>query len=85
MNRPGTLSLLLLFVFSAYAWPQTEVATVFGTLTDASGAVIPGVKVRILSQSTGLQRDSDGLRQPSERECARKPTRSSARHAGTRQ
>ena len=32
MNRPETFSLLLLLVFSAYAWPQTEVATVFGTV-----------------------------------------------------
>jgi hypothetical protein len=42
----------------ACAWPQTEVATVFGTVTDASGAVIPGAQLTILNQSTGLKRDS---------------------------
>lgn len=57
-HRPGAISILLLFVFSAYAWPQTEVATVFGTVTDPSGAVIPGAQVTILNQSTGLKRDS---------------------------
>jgi Carboxypeptidase regulatory-like domain len=40
------------------AWPQTEVATVFGTVTDPSGAVIPGAQVTIGNQSTGLKRDS---------------------------
>jgi hypothetical protein len=58
MNRPGAASILLLFVFSAYAWPQTEVATVFGTVTDPSGAVIAGAQVTIVNQSTGLKRDS---------------------------
>ena len=58
MNRPGATSILLLFVFSAYAWPQTEVATVFGTVSDPSGAVIAGAQVTILNQSTGLKRDS---------------------------
>jgi hypothetical protein len=49
------LSLALLPVC---AWPQTEVATVFGTVTDPSGAVITGAQVAILNQSTGLKRDS---------------------------
>jgi hypothetical protein len=58
MNRRGALSILLFFVFSAYAWPQTELATVFGTVTDPSGAVIAGATVTLLNQSTGLKRDS---------------------------
>jgi len=57
MNRVGAVSILVLFVFSAYAWPQTEAATVFGTVTDPSGAVIAGAQVTILNQSTGLRRD----------------------------
>jgi hypothetical protein len=56
--RPGAISILLLFVFPAYAWPQTVVATVFGTVTDPSGAVIAGAQVTILNQTTGLKRDS---------------------------
>jgi hypothetical protein len=58
MSRPGAMSVLLLFVFSAYAWPQTEVATVFGSVTDPSGAVVAGAKVTIVNQSTSLKRDS---------------------------
>jgi hypothetical protein len=58
MNRPGAMSILLACVLSAYAWPQTEVATVFGTVTDPSGAVIAGAQVTILNQSTGLKRVS---------------------------
>ena len=38
MTRPCATSILLLFVFFAYAWPQTEVASVFGSVTDPSGA-----------------------------------------------
>src|SRR5580658_5615697 len=57
MYRSSALSILLLLVFSAYAWPQTETATVLGTVTDPSGAVVPGAQVTILNQSTGLKRD----------------------------
>ena len=53
MTRPCATSILLLFVFFAYAWPQTEVASVFGSVTDPSGAVIPGAQPTILNQSTG--------------------------------
>ena len=42
----------------ACAWPQTQLATVFGTVTDASGAVISGAQVTILNQSIGLKRDT---------------------------
>ena len=49
------LSLVLL---PSSAWPQTEVATIFGTVTDPSGAVIPGAEVTIGNQSTRLKRNS---------------------------
>jgi hypothetical protein len=58
MNRPSTISVLILFVFSAYAWPQTELAVIFGTVTDPSGAVVDEAQVTILNQSTGLKRDA---------------------------
>jgi hypothetical protein len=51
------LCLVLLFTLHpASAWPQTEVATIFGTVTDPSGAVIPGAQVTIGNQSIGLKR-----------------------------
>jgi hypothetical protein len=52
------LRLVLSFaLLPACAWPQTEVATVFGTVADPSGAVIAGAQVTIVNQSTGLKRD----------------------------
>jgi hypothetical protein len=53
--------LLLVVSFAllpACAWSQSELATIFGTVTDSSGAVIPSAQVAIVNQSTGLQRDT---------------------------
>src|SRR5262244_1326247 len=49
---------LLLALFSTSAWPQTQLASVFGTITDATGAAISGAQVTLLNQSTGLKRDA---------------------------
>src|ERR1700730_3570045 len=54
--RTGILLALSVALFSAHAWPQTQLATVFGTITDASGAVISGAQVTVLNQSAGLKR-----------------------------
>jgi hypothetical protein len=43
-------------LFSVGAWSQTQLAAVSGTITDPSGAVVPGVSVSIVNQSTGLKR-----------------------------
>ena len=43
---------------SVCAWPQTQLATVFGTVTDPSDAVVPGVSVTIANQGTGLKRST---------------------------
>jgi len=37
------------------AWPQSELATVFGTVSDQSGAVIPKAQITIVNQNTGLK------------------------------
>src|SRR5580693_6864597 len=62
--RRYTLSAVLVALFSAGAWSQTQLATVSGTITDPSGALVPGVSVTIFSQGTGLKRstptDTDG-------------------------
>jgi hypothetical protein len=42
-------------LFSVTAWSQTQLVTVSGTITDPSGAVVPGVNVTIVSQRTGLK------------------------------
>ena len=58
LYRPCILTVLFLAVLPACAWPQTQLATIFGTITDASGAAIPGAQVTILNQSTGLKRSA---------------------------
>src|SRR5580698_3052281 len=56
--RPHTLSAILVAFISVSAWSQTQLATVSGTITDPSGAVVPGVNVTIVSQGTGLKRSA---------------------------
>src|SRR5215813_13759934 len=48
----------LLALSSACAWSQTQLASVVGTITDASGAVISDAHVTLLNKSTGLKRDA---------------------------
>ena len=54
--RPYALAAILAAFISVGAWSQTQLATVSGTITDPSGAVVPGVSVTIVSQGTGLKR-----------------------------
>lgn len=56
LSRAFLLVALSLALFSPCAWPQTQLATVFGTITDPTGAVIPKARITILNQSTGLKR-----------------------------
>jgi Carboxypeptidase regulatory-like domain len=46
-----------LLLFSSRASSQTQLATIFGTITDTTGAAISGAQVTNLSQSSGLKRD----------------------------
>ena len=48
---------ILLALFSVTAWSQTQLATIFGTITDPSGASIPEAAVTIVNRSTGLKRE----------------------------
>src|SRR5580692_1983595 len=48
---------LLVALIAAPAWPQTQLGTLFGTVTDTSGAVVPGADVSVENVSTGLKRD----------------------------
>ena len=52
-----SLALFSAALFSAAAWSQTQLATIFGTITDPSGATIPQTAVTIINQSTGLKRE----------------------------
>ena len=53
----GMVCLLMLTFLLTPAWTQTQLVTIFGTVTDSASAVIPGVKVTALSLGTGLKRD----------------------------
>jgi hypothetical protein len=48
---------LLAALISVPAWAQTQLGVLFGTVTDASGAVVPGAEVSVENVSTGLKRD----------------------------
>src|SRR6266478_2232511 len=48
-------NLLVMFLFSAAALAQTT-ATIVGTVTDSSGAVVPSVSITVTARDTGLTR-----------------------------
>src|SRR5580704_13164332 len=50
------LAIVFLASFGGVLRAQTQLATVFGTVTDPSGAVIPGAQITIANQSTGWKR-----------------------------
>ena len=58
LYRTCILSAALVALFSVGVLAQTQLATVSGTITDPSGAVVPGVSVTIASQGTGLKRSA---------------------------
>ena len=55
-HRPYILLALALAVYSAPASAQTQLATVFGTITDSTGAVITEAQITVSSTNTGLKR-----------------------------
>jgi hypothetical protein len=60
-SLPKRKSVLFLFLsatlIAAPAWAQTQLGTLFGTVTDTSGAVVPGAEVSVENIGTGLKRD----------------------------
>src|SRR5215510_15441562 len=56
--RPWIFLATSLALFSVCAWSQTQLAAVFGTIADQSGAVVPGAQVTVVNQSTGLTREA---------------------------
>src|SRR5215813_7853089 len=56
--RLWMLLAISLALFSVSAPSQTQLATIFGTITDPSGAVVPEAQVTIVNKSTGLTREA---------------------------
>ena len=55
-HRSCALVAILLALSSICAWSQTQLAAVFGIVSDGSGAVIPAAQVTIVNNATGLKR-----------------------------
>ena len=56
MSRP-LLAVMIVLFSAAHAWAQAT-AQINGTVTDASGAVLPGVTVIALQTETGFHREA---------------------------
>jgi len=56
-SRNARFLVLLAALIAAPAWAQTQLGTLFGTVTDTSGAVVPGAEVSVENVTTGLKRD----------------------------
>src|ERR1700735_5666530 len=54
VKRAYVLLLLSFSLLGVRAWPQSALEAVFGTVTDPSGAVIPGAQITIVNRGTGL-------------------------------
>ncbi len=56
MIWPRTMALFVIcaWVAAVGAWAQTDTGVIAGTITDASGAVVPGARVTARNQNTGL-------------------------------
>lgn len=57
MSRKASSLLLFLICFTKIALSQTSFGTILGTITDSSGAVVPGANLRVANTDTGLTRN----------------------------
>jgi hypothetical protein len=55
MRRSQLIGLLIQPLFAVFLWAQTDRATISGTVTDSTGAVIPGVTVTAVNVDTGIR------------------------------
>src|SRR5689334_7386830 len=54
----GAMTIGVCLLMTCWAWAQTDTARIVGTVSDTSGAVIPGVTVTVTSEKTGAQRSA---------------------------
>src|SRR5436190_20673948 len=54
----GAITISVCVLMASVAWAQTDTAKIVGTVSDTSGAVIPGVTVTVISEKTGSERSA---------------------------
>ena len=54
----GLVTILLILAVAGFARAQTTTGSILGDITDPSGAVLPGVTVRVTSTTTGATRET---------------------------
>lgn len=59
MNLPISRSLFSLIVLAATAFGQVSTGRISGAVTDSSGAVVPGAKVTVTNEATGINRTAN--------------------------
>src|SRR5262249_23180930 len=47
------LPCLAILLFTAVAWAQVTTATIYGTVTDPTGGVVPGATITMVAEATG--------------------------------
>jgi hypothetical protein len=52
----GAIAVAVCVLMASTAWSQTDAAKIVGSISDTSGAVIPGVNVIVTSEKTGSER-----------------------------
>lgn len=57
LARRACILLALFLAFSTVGWSQTQLGTVFGTITDLSGAVVVDAGITLINISTRLKRN----------------------------
>jgi len=58
MGHVAKSALVVLFAFTSNLFAQRDLATLVGTVTEAQGAAVPGAKVVITEDATGLVYES---------------------------
>ncbi|HEV2381617.1 MAG TPA: carboxypeptidase-like regulatory domain-containing protein, partial [Terriglobia bacterium] len=53
-SKTRTFLILTLMAFAAPVWCQIDTGTILGTVSDPSGAVVPGAKVSLTNEGTNL-------------------------------
>ena len=56
---PLRVAAALLFALAGAAWSQSDLSTITGTVKDSSGSSVPGAKVSVRNEGTGITRDTN--------------------------